>query len=71
VSLSDGGKRGDGSVELTDLLALVGAGILGILAVIRFRQKLENCEIVMYEREDGCGGTWYVASLSLSDSPWP
>ncbi|GJJ16031.1 hypothetical protein Clacol_010310 [Clathrus columnatus] len=41
-------------------IAVIGAGYSGILAGIRIPQRLKNFELVIYERESGIGGTWYV-----------
>lgn len=39
-------------------IAVIGAGYSGILAAIRIPQRLRNYELVVYERENGIGGTW-------------
>ncbi|KAJ7175158.1 FAD/NAD-P-binding domain-containing protein [Mycena crocata] len=36
----------------------IGAGFSGILCAIRFQQKVPNCELKIYEKADGIGGTW-------------
>ncbi|KAF7343045.1 FAD/NAD-P-binding domain-containing protein [Mycena venus] len=36
----------------------IGAGFSGILAAIRFRQKVPNLDLKIYEKADGVGGTW-------------
>ncbi|KAJ7622059.1 FAD/NAD-P-binding domain-containing protein [Roridomyces roridus] len=36
----------------------IGAGFSGILAAIRFQQKVPNLELNIYEKEDAIGGTW-------------
>lgn len=41
-------------------IAVIGAGYSGILAAIRIPQRLRNYELVVYERENGIGGTWFV-----------
>ncbi|KAH9852549.1 FAD/NAD-P-binding domain-containing protein [Lenzites betulinus] len=38
---------------------VIGAGFSGIVAGIRFPQKIPNVEIVIYEKGAGVGGTWY------------
>ncbi|KAI0296315.1 FAD/NAD-binding domain-containing protein [Multifurca ochricompacta] len=38
----------------------IGAGFCGILAAIRFAQKVPNIELTVYEKEKGIGGTWFV-----------
>ncbi|KAM5543782.1 hypothetical protein V8D89_002399 [Ganoderma adspersum] len=38
---------------------VIGAGFSGILAAIRFPQKIPNVELSVYEKSDGIGGTWY------------
>ncbi|KAI0027324.1 hypothetical protein K488DRAFT_61956 [Vararia minispora EC-137] len=38
----------------------IGAGVSGILAGIRFRQKITNLDLIIYEKEKGIGGTWFV-----------
>ncbi|KAI0246625.1 FAD/NAD-P-binding domain-containing protein [Lactifluus subvellereus] len=38
----------------------IGAGFSGIIAGIRFTQKVPNLDLTIYEKEDGIGGTWYV-----------
>ncbi|KAJ6571216.1 FAD/NAD-P-binding domain-containing protein [Mycena capillaripes] len=36
----------------------IGAGFSGILCAIRFRQKVPNLDLKIYEKADGVGGTW-------------
>ena len=36
----------------------IGAGISGIIAAIRFPQKLKNFELQIYEKNNDIGGTW-------------
>ncbi|KAI0029542.1 FAD/NAD-P-binding domain-containing protein [Vararia minispora EC-137] len=43
----------------------VGAGISGILAGIRFRQKIPNLDLTIYEKEKGVGGTWLGLACDL------
>ncbi|OSD03668.1 FAD/NAD-P-binding domain-containing protein [Trametes coccinea BRFM310] len=38
---------------------VVGAGYSGILAGIRFPQKVPNVEVTIYEKSAGVGGTWF------------
>ncbi|KAH9841071.1 FAD/NAD-binding domain-containing protein [Rhodofomes roseus] len=38
----------------------VGAGFSGILAAIRFPQKVPNVDLTIYERNNGIGGTWFT-----------
>ena len=37
----------------------IGAGISGILAAIRLPEKLEKLELVIYDKNEELGGTWY------------
>jgi len=37
----------------------IGAGYSGILTAIRFPQKIPNLDLVIYEKNDDIGGTWY------------
>lgn len=37
----------------------IGAGFSGILTAIRFPQRIPNLELVIYEKNDDIGGTWY------------
>ncbi|PIL26744.1 hypothetical protein GSI_11158 [Ganoderma sinense ZZ0214-1] len=38
---------------------VIGAGFSGILAGIRFPQKIPNIDLTIYEKSAGIGGTWY------------
>ncbi|VDB82950.1 unnamed protein product [Peniophora sp. CBMAI 1063] len=38
----------------------IGAGFSGIVAGIRFRQRIPNVDLTIYEKENGVGGTWHV-----------
>ncbi|TFK83066.1 FAD/NAD(P)-binding domain-containing protein [Polyporus arcularius HHB13444] len=38
---------------------VIGAGFSGILAGIRFPQKIPNVDLTIYEKSAGVGGTWY------------
>jgi len=40
-------------------VVVIGAGISGILASIRFPQRIPNIELQVYEKNDDVGGTWY------------
>ena len=40
---------------------VIGAGYSGIYLGIRLPERLRNCEIVIYEKNAGVGGTWLVA----------
>ncbi|EMD35979.1 hypothetical protein CERSUDRAFT_115926 [Gelatoporia subvermispora B] len=40
-------------------IVVIGAGFSGIAAGIRFRQKMQNIDLVIYEKNAGVGGTWY------------
>jgi len=41
-------------------VVVVGAGFSGILAAIRIPERLRNVELVVYEKNAGVGGVWYV-----------
>ncbi|KAJ3559925.1 hypothetical protein NM688_g37 [Phlebia brevispora] len=41
-------------------VVVIGAGISGILAGIRFRQYISNLTLTIYEREERIGGTWWT-----------
>ena len=38
---------------------VVGAGISGILAGIRFPQRVKDLELVIYDKNEEVGGTWF------------
>ncbi|KAF2173056.1 hypothetical protein M409DRAFT_17006 [Zasmidium cellare ATCC 36951] len=38
---------------------VIGAGYSGIYLGIRIPERIRNCELVIYEKNDGIGGTWY------------
>jgi hypothetical protein len=38
---------------------VIGAGYSGIYCGIRIPEKIRNCELVIYEKNAGFGGTWY------------
>ncbi|EFW99731.1 monooxygenase-like protein [Grosmannia clavigera kw1407] len=39
---------------------VIGAGFSGILAAIRIPQKLRNVDLVVYEKNAGLGGVWWL-----------
>ncbi|KAK3694745.1 hypothetical protein B0T22DRAFT_80399 [Podospora appendiculata] len=41
-------------------VVVVGAGFSGILAAIRIPEKLRNVELVVYEKNEGVGGVWWL-----------
>ena len=41
-------------------IIIIGAGFSGICAGIRFLQRMENVEVVIYDKNAGVGGTWYT-----------
>lgn len=38
---------------------VMGAGISGIITCIRLAQKIKNIDLVVLEKNDDIGGTWY------------
>ena len=40
-------------------VVVIGAGISGILAAIRFTQRIPNLDLVVYDKNPEVGGTWY------------
>ncbi|KAI0030965.1 FAD/NAD-binding domain-containing protein [Vararia minispora EC-137] len=38
----------------------IGAGYSGIIAGIRFSQRIAKLDLTIYEKENGIGGTWHV-----------
>lgn len=38
---------------------IIGAGLSGIMACIRFRQRIPNVDLCIYEKNADIGGTWY------------
>lgn len=40
-------------------VVVIGAGISGILACIRFVQRIPNLEICIYDKNADIGGTWF------------
>ncbi|KAJ3480196.1 hypothetical protein NLI96_g8512 [Meripilus lineatus] len=41
-------------------VVVIGAGFSGIVAGIRFRQKIPNLNLTIYDKNSGIGGTWYT-----------
>ncbi|KAJ7103195.1 FAD/NAD-binding domain-containing protein [Mycena belliarum] len=41
-------------------VVIIGAGFSGIIAGIRFLQKVRNVQLTIYEALPGIGGTWFV-----------
>ncbi|OAA64312.1 Flavin monooxygenase-like protein [Niveomyces insectorum RCEF 264] len=39
---------------------VIGAGYSGIVAAIRIPQRLRNIDFVVYEKEEGIGGVWWL-----------
>ena len=37
----------------------IGAGISGILSAIRIQERLKDFELVVYDKNEELGGTWY------------
>lgn len=37
----------------------IGAGVSGIVAAIHFKKIVPSLELVIYEKNDDIGGTWY------------
>ena len=35
-----------------------GAGYSGVYCAIRIPERIRNCELVVYEKNEGVGGTW-------------
>lgn len=40
-------------------VVIVGSGISGIIASIRFRQRIPNVDLCVYEKNEDIGGTWF------------
>lgn len=38
---------------------VMGAGYSGIYCGIRIPERIKNCDLVIYEKNAGIGGTWY------------
>lgn len=47
----------------------IGAGYSGILAGIRFPQKIKNLHLTIYEKNDDVGGTWFENRLESTQRP--
>lgn len=48
----------------------IGAGVSGILTGIRLPQHVDNLDLVIYERNQDLGGTWYENKyVHLSPGP--
>ncbi|KAF2015162.1 FAD/NAD(P)-binding domain-containing protein [Aaosphaeria arxii CBS 175.79] len=47
----------------------IGAGISGILTAIRFPQRIKNLQLVVYEKNEGPGGTWFENKERISNIP--
>ena len=39
---------------------VIGAGYSGIYHGVRIPERIKNCELTIYEKNDGVGGTWWV-----------
>ena len=37
---------------------VIGAGYSGVYCAIRIPERIRNCELVVYEKNEGIGGTW-------------
>jgi ribulose 1,5-bisphosphate synthetase/thiazole synthase len=55
-------KANDNPVENFRSLKVIviGAGYSGIYHGIRIPERIKNCELVIYEKNAGVGGAWYV-----------
>lgn len=40
-------------------VVVIGAGISGILTCIRFKQRIPNIELCIYDKNADIGGTWF------------
>jgi heterodisulfide reductase subunit A-like polyferredoxin len=40
-------------------VVIIGSGISGIIASIRFRQRIPNVDLCVYEKNEDIGGTWF------------
>ncbi|EMC95153.1 hypothetical protein BAUCODRAFT_527822 [Baudoinia panamericana UAMH 10762] len=38
---------------------VIGAGYSGVYCGIRIPERIRNCDLTIYEKNDGIGGTWY------------
>lgn len=64
-------------------VVVIGAGFSGIIAGIRFPQRVPNLDLTIYDQNAGIGGTWYTNKypglacdipshcVSVSSSPLP
>lgn len=39
-------------------VVIIGSGISGIMASVRFRQRIPNLDVCVYEKNADIGGTW-------------
>lgn len=39
-------------------VVVIGSGISGILASIRLRERIQNLDLCVYEKNEDVGGTW-------------
>lgn len=39
-------------------VVIIGSGISGIIASVRFRQRIPNVDLCVYEKNADVGGTW-------------
>ncbi|KLO16411.1 FAD/NAD-binding domain-containing protein [Schizopora paradoxa] len=55
-------KLGDFSIDeyRPMKVVVIGAGFSGIIAGIRFPQKVPNVELTIYDKNAGIGGTWFT-----------
>lgn len=44
-------------------VVVIGAGISGIIACIRFVQRIPNVDLCIYDKNADIGGTWFEVSL--------
>lgn len=53
-------------------IIVIGAGLSGILAGIRFPQRIQNLTLTIYDKNEDVGGTWwenrYVYQYSISST---
>jgi len=65
---SDASKNEAGAFTLRDVevenfrpikVIVVGAGYSGIYHAIRIPERIKNCELVVYDKNAGIGGTWF------------
>jgi hypothetical protein len=48
-------------------IIVIGAGLSGILAGIRFTQRIPNLELTIYEKNEDVGGTWWENRWSWTE----